>query len=75
MSVYNLDTHNWYYVQAFPVSEDYEVAKTIVFATSKDKAIARVKEWLGREASIHLYHKNYVREARAMVQGNNYIVA
>ncbi len=71
----NLQTDNWYYVQAFR-KEGFKVRYTIVFAKDKAEAIKKAEAWAeenGLDGQIHYYLKNYKREAKLMVSDGNYI--
>lgn len=74
----DLENKNWYYVQAFggTNTSTIKVGYTICFAESKNKAKEMSQKWAknnGYDGSIHLYHKNYKREAKEMVEKGNYI--
>ncbi len=80
-TINDLKTENWFYVQVFgPMDGQHTVYRTVVFATTLSEGIKKVYEWAANNkydvrpiSASDLYRKNYVREARQMVQSNNYI--
>lgn len=73
----DISTENYYYVQAFK-KEEHAVAHTVCFADDKASALAASRKWAnekGFDGSIHLYHKNYKRDSRIMVEQGNFIRA
>lgn len=71
----SLENSNWYFVQAFK-SGSYGVGYTIAFADNMAQAKAKALKWArskGFNGDIKLYHKNYKRDARNMVEVGNYI--
>ena len=76
---------NYYYTQCFARSAnptgDSQQVLFVTFASSpaqaKELAKAKVSELLPdhtlADRDIHLYHKNYIRESRGMVESGNYV--
>lgn len=77
----NIDTDNYYYTQAFPTVKGggHEQILFVTFASTpteaKEKALNHLKEIGAKldDGKIHLYHKNYKRDSRKMVDAGNYI--
>ncbi len=78
----NLTTEKWYYAQMFfrgPERVDRKTAGyCIVFANTPKEAeqLAKeyaVKNWKESEVEVHLYYKNYKREAKTMVERGEFI--
>ena len=72
----NIDTDNYYYYQAF--TDNFELQKGVVFAKNTKEATDKVwKMMIDKEMTrgldIHLYHKNYKRDSRKMVEAGNYL--
>lgn len=71
---------NYYYTQVFPRGDGYMVERFVTFASNpteaKALAIAEARKRHPNctvdEKDINLYHKNYIREARKMVEAGNY---
>ncbi len=77
-------TENYYYTQVFtdiPFGNNGWSTKTyitITFAPTPDTAKVAINKWLDSlhvtgKRDIHLYHKNYKREAKKHISEGNYI--
>lgn len=72
----NINTDNYYFYQAF--TDSFQTQTGVVFAKNTKEAMEKVNEMMdekkmNEERRIHLYHKNYKRESRGMVEAGNYL--
>ena len=73
----NINTDNYYYYQVF--TNDAGCQTGVVFAGNTNDAEEKINQLLNdrkignSRRDISLYHKNYKRESRRMVEEGNYI--
>lgn len=74
----NLKTENWYYSQMFFRGAEYGAGYCVVFAKNPTEAKElsqqyASKTWKQDKVEVNLYHKNYKREARKLVEEGKFI--